>query len=197
MAPSLFPKTKPSFCQNLKYICQKYRVKMFWSKSKQPKAQRSQWWVSFTRVENYRTNNQFCCLGRYRAWAYLATRYWWRALRAGAYQINQQTIIVFLFAVVVVINLDDGVCRSLLIVIAVSGTMFKPLSLATWTFVWQLDPLFGSSNLCLAAWTWSRDKGERFLWWSGSSQSLRYKDFEQSWLSDIFNKYLYSIRSRK
>ena len=112
---------------------------MFWSKSKQPKAQRSQWWVSFTRVENYQTNNQFCCLGRYLGSAYLATRSWWPALRAGAYQINQQTIIVFLFAVVVVINLDDGVCRSLLIVIAVSGTMFKPLSLATWTFVWQLE----------------------------------------------------------
>ena len=147
MAPSLFPKTKPSFCQNLKYICQKYRVKMCWSKSKQPKAQRSQWWVSFTRVENYRTNNQFCCLGRYRAWAYLATRSWWPALRAGAYQINQQTIIVFLFAVVVVINLDDGVCRSLLIVIAVSGTMFKPVSLAARTFVWQLGTLFGSLNV--------------------------------------------------
>ena len=60
-------------------------------------------------------------------------------MQAGAYQLNQQTIIVFLFAVVVVINLDDGVCRSLLIVIAVSGTMFKPVSLAARTFVWQLE----------------------------------------------------------
>ena len=91
------------------------------------------------RVENYQTNNQFCCLGRYLAWAYLATRSWWRALRAGAYQLNHQTIIVFLFAFVVVINLDDGVCWSLLIVIAGS--------LPALTFVWQLEPLFASLNV--------------------------------------------------